>query len=94
MEMEVTVKDGVTRVVGRDQFQARLCVLACAVSAVTTCFPKVTNLDATSSLADDDNLSPALHDKDIWVATAARPSHGIHESHKEGKLNEQARASH
>jgi hypothetical protein len=54
---------------------------------------KVTTLDTPTSLAHNYILNLAFQGEDIWVATAAGLSHGMHESHKEGKTNEQARAS-
>jgi ligand-binding sensor domain-containing protein len=54
---------------------------------------KVTTLDTPTSLAHNYVLNLAFQGEDIWVATAAGLSHGMHESHKEGKTNEQARAS-
>lgn len=54
---------------------------------------KVTKVETPTSLAHNYVLNLAFQGEDIWVATAAGLSHGIHESHKEGKSNEQARAS-
>jgi len=54
---------------------------------------KVNTLETSTSLAHNYILNLAFQGDDIWVATAAGLSHGIHESHKEGKSNEQARAS-
>jgi len=54
---------------------------------------KVTKVDTPTSLAHNYILNMAFQGEDIWVATAAGLSHGMHESHKEGKTNEQARAS-
>lgn len=54
---------------------------------------KVTKLDTPSTLAHNYILNLAFQGDDIWVATAAGLSHGIHDSHKEGKSHEQARAS-
>jgi ligand-binding sensor domain-containing protein len=52
---------------------------------------KVTTLDTPTTLVHNYILNLAFQGQDIWVATAAGLSHGIHESHKEGKTNEQAR---
>ena len=54
---------------------------------------KVTKIETPTSLAHNYILNMAFQGDDIWVATAAGLSHGIHESHKEGKSNEQARTS-
>ncbi|MGB7846477.1 MAG: hypothetical protein WBL63_12745 [Candidatus Acidiferrum sp.] len=54
---------------------------------------KVTTLNTPTSLVHNYILNLAFQGEDIWVATAAGLSHGMHESHKEGKTNEQARAS-
>jgi len=54
---------------------------------------KVTRVDTPTSLAHNYVLNLAFQGEDIWVATAAGLSHGIHESHTEGKTNEQARTS-
>ena len=54
---------------------------------------KVTTIETPTSLAHNYILNMAFQGDDIWVATAAGLSHGIHESHKEGKSNEQARTS-
>jgi ligand-binding sensor domain-containing protein len=60
---------------------------------ITTPDKKVTKLESPTSLAHNYILNMAFQGEDIWVATAAGLSHGIHESHKEGKSNEQARSS-
>jgi ligand-binding sensor domain-containing protein len=60
---------------------------------ITTPDKKVTKLESPNSLAHNYILNMAFQGEDIWVATAAGLSHGIHESHKEGKSNEQARSS-
>jgi ligand-binding sensor domain-containing protein len=60
---------------------------------ITTPDKKVTKLETPTSLAHNYILNLAFQGDDIWVATAAGLSHGIHESHKEGKSNEQARTS-
>ena len=60
---------------------------------ITTPDKKVSTLETATSLAHNYILNLAFQGDDIWVATAAGLSHGIHESHKEGKSNEQARAS-
>ena len=54
---------------------------------------KVTKLESPTSLAHNYILNMAFQGQDIWVATATGLSHGMYESHKEGKHNEQARAS-
>jgi ligand-binding sensor domain-containing protein len=57
---------------------------------------KVTRVETATSLAHNYILNLAFQGDDIWVATAAGLSHGMresHQSHKEGKTNEQARAS-
>jgi len=54
---------------------------------------KETKFDTPTSLAHNYILNLAFQGEDIWVATAAGLSHGMHQSHKEGKTNEQARAS-
>jgi ligand-binding sensor domain-containing protein len=53
---------------------------------------KETKLETATSLAHNYIINLAFQGDDIWVATAAGLSHGIHESHKEGKPHEQARA--
>jgi ligand-binding sensor domain-containing protein len=58
---------------------------------------KVTTRETPTSLAHNYIINLAFQGDDIWVATAAGLSHGIHEPHtagksKEGKTNEQARA--
>jgi len=58
---------------------------------------KETKLETPTSLAHNYVINLAFQGDDIWVATAAGLSHGmreLHESHKEGKSHEQARASH
>jgi ligand-binding sensor domain-containing protein len=60
---------------------------------ITTPDKKVTKLESPTSLAHNYIINMAFQGEDIWVATAAGLSHGIHESHKEGKSNEQARSS-
>ena len=60
---------------------------------ITGADKKVTQVDTPTSLAHNYILNLAFQGEDIWVATAAGLSHGIHEPHKEGKTNEQARAS-
>ncbi len=60
---------------------------------ITAADKKVTKIETATSLAHNYVLNMAFQNEDIWVATAAGLSHGIHESHKEGKSNEQARAS-
>jgi len=60
---------------------------------VTAPDKKVSTVETPTSLAHNYILNLAFQGDDIWVATAAGLSHGIHESHKEGKSNEQARAS-
>lgn len=52
---------------------------------------KATTRETSTSLAHNYILNMAFQGDDIWVATAAGLSHGISESHKEGKSNEQAR---
>ncbi len=52
---------------------------------------KVSKVQTTDSIAHNYILNLAFQGDDIWVATAAGLSHGMHESHKEGKTNEQAR---
>lgn len=52
---------------------------------------KVTKLDSPTSLAHNYILNMAFQGDDIWVATATGLSHGMYETHKEGKHNEQAR---
>lgn len=57
---------------------------------------KVTKVETATSLAHNYIMNLAFQGDDIWVATAAGLSHGMresHQSHKEGKTNEQARAS-
>jgi ligand-binding sensor domain-containing protein len=57
---------------------------------------KVTKVETVTSLAHNYIVNLAFQGDDIWVATAAGLSHGMresHQSHKEGKTNEQARAS-
>jgi ligand-binding sensor domain-containing protein len=57
---------------------------------------KVTKVETATSLAHNYIVNLAFQGDDIWVATAAGLSHGMresHQSHKEGKTNEQARAS-
>jgi ligand-binding sensor domain-containing protein len=53
---------------------------------------KVTTRETQTTLAHNYILNITFQGDDIWVATAAGLSHGIFESHKEGKSNEQARA--
>jgi ligand-binding sensor domain-containing protein len=60
---------------------------------ITAADKKVTKVETATSLAHNYVLNMAFQGEDIWVATAAGLSHGIHESHKEGKSNEQARSS-
>ena len=52
---------------------------------------KVTTRETPTTLAHNYILNMAFQGDDIWVATAAGLSHGISESHKEGKSHEQAR---
>jgi len=52
---------------------------------------KVTTRETPTTLAHNYILNMTFQGDDIWVATAAGLSHGMHESHKEGKTNEQAR---
>jgi len=57
---------------------------------------KVTKVETATSLAHNYIVNLAFQGDDIWAATAAGLSHGMresHQSHKEGKTNEQARAS-
>lgn len=54
---------------------------------------KVSKLETPTSVAHNYILNLAFQGDDIWVATAAGLSHGMQESHKEGKSHEQARAS-
>jgi ligand-binding sensor domain-containing protein len=54
---------------------------------------KVSTLQTPTTLAHNYILNLAFQGKDIWVATATGLSHGMHESQKEGKNHEQARAS-
>ncbi len=54
---------------------------------------KVSTLQTPTTLAHNYILNLAFQGEDIWVATAAGLSHGMYESHKEGKNHEQARAS-
>ena len=54
---------------------------------------KVSTLQTATTLAHNYILNLAFQGEDIWVATAAGLSHGMYESHKEGKNHEQARAS-
>jgi ligand-binding sensor domain-containing protein len=60
---------------------------------ITGADKKVTKVETATSIAHNYILNLAFQGEDIWVATAAGLSHGIHESHKEGKTNEQARTS-
>ncbi|MGB9432373.1 MAG: hypothetical protein WBQ89_09040 [Candidatus Acidiferrum sp.] len=60
---------------------------------ITAADKKMTRIETRTSLAHNYVLNLAFQGEDIWVATAAGLSHGIHESHKEGKSDEQARAS-
>ncbi len=60
---------------------------------ITTPDKKVTKLETPTSLAHNYILNLAFQGDDIWVATAAGLSHGIHESHKEGKTDDQSRTS-
>ncbi len=60
---------------------------------ITAADKKVTKVETATSLAHNYVLNMAFQGEDIWVATAAGLSHGIYESHKEGKSNEQARSS-
>jgi ligand-binding sensor domain-containing protein len=60
---------------------------------ITASDKKMTRMETPTSLAHNYVLNLAFQGEDIWVATAAGLSHGIHESHKEGKSHEQARAS-
>ena len=60
---------------------------------ITASDKKMTRIETRTSLAHNYVLNLAFQGEDIWVATAAGLSHGIHESHKEGKSDEQARAS-
>jgi len=60
---------------------------------ITASDKKMTRIETPTSLAHNYVLNLAFQGEDIWVATAAGLSHGIHESHKEGKSHEQARAS-
>ncbi len=60
---------------------------------ITTPDKKVTTLETPTSLAHNYILNLAFQGDDIWVATAAGLSHGIHESHKEGKTDDQSRTS-
>jgi ligand-binding sensor domain-containing protein len=52
---------------------------------------KITTHVTPTSLAHNYIINMAFQGEDIWVATAAGLSHGIHESHKEGTSNEQSR---
>jgi ligand-binding sensor domain-containing protein len=58
---------------------------------------KVSTIETPTTLAHNYILNMAFQGDDIWVATAAGLSHGMHEpqkeSHKEGKSHEQARLS-
>jgi ligand-binding sensor domain-containing protein len=54
---------------------------------------KVSKMETLESIAHNYILNLAFQGQDIWVATAAGLSHGMHESHKEGKTNEQATAA-
>jgi ligand-binding sensor domain-containing protein len=64
---------------------------------ITTPDKKVNTLETPSTLAHNYILNLAFQGDDIWVATAAGLSHGMHEtqkeSHKEGNSHEQARPS-
>jgi ligand-binding sensor domain-containing protein len=60
---------------------------------ITTPDKKVRTMETPTSLAHNYILNLAFQGEDIWVATAAGLSHGIHESKKEGKSHEQARTS-
>lgn len=64
---------------------------------ITTPDKKVNTIETPTTLAHNYILNLAFQGDDIWVATAAGLSHGMHESqkesHKEGKSNEQARPS-
>jgi len=60
---------------------------------ITTPDKKQTKLETPTALAHNYILNLAFQGNDIWVATAAGLSHGMQESHKEGKSHEQARAS-
>jgi ligand-binding sensor domain-containing protein len=60
---------------------------------ITTPDKKVARLESPTSLAHNYILNLAFQGDDIWVATAAGLSHGIHPSHKEGTSNEQARTT-
>jgi ligand-binding sensor domain-containing protein len=52
---------------------------------------KQSTIETPTSLAHSYILNLAFQGDDIWVATAAGLSHGMQESHKEGKPHEQAR---
>ena len=64
---------------------------------ITTPDKKVNTIETPTTLAHNYVINLAFQGDDIWVATAAGLSHGIHESqkesHKEGKSHEQARPS-
>jgi ligand-binding sensor domain-containing protein len=64
---------------------------------ITTPDKKVNTIQTPTTLAHNYILNLAFQGDDIWVATAAGLSHGIHESqkesHKEGKSHEQTRPS-
>ncbi|MGB2633841.1 MAG: hypothetical protein WAM58_07885 [Candidatus Acidiferrum sp.] len=58
---------------------------------ITAADKKVTKIETPTSLAHNYILNLAFQGEDIWVATAAGLSHGIHQSYKEGNSNEQSR---
>ena len=58
---------------------------------ITAADKKVTRIETPTSLAHNYILNLAFQGEDIWVATAAGLSHGIHQSNKEGTSHEQAR---
>jgi len=64
---------------------------------ITTPDKKVSTIETPTTLAHNYVINLAFQGDDIWVATAAGLSHGIHESekqsHKEGKSHEQTRSS-
>jgi ligand-binding sensor domain-containing protein len=64
---------------------------------ITSPDKKVNTIETPTTLAHNYVLNLAFQGDDIWVATAAGLSHGMHESqkesHKEGKSHEQARPS-
>jgi ligand-binding sensor domain-containing protein len=64
---------------------------------ITTPDKKTSTIETPTSVAHNYIINLAFQGDDIWVATAAGLSHGMHESekesHKEGKSHEQARSS-